>query len=58
MHVINRSTEERHGWSSYEPKVPTVRESYMGGDAPGLPNWIRKERQVTQLLIDGLATVC
>ena len=43
-----RSTEERHGWSNYKPKPISVRESYVGGDVSGLPNWIRKERQVRQ----------
>ena len=46
-----KSTEERHGWSSYRPKTATVRETFVGGDTPGLPNWIRKERQVRAKLI-------
>jgi hypothetical protein len=32
--------------SHYRPKTATVRETYVGGDTPGLPNWIKKERQV------------
>jgi hypothetical protein len=41
-----RSTEERHGWSSRQTRVPTVREQILGTSAPGLPDWIKKERQV------------
>ena len=48
-----RSTEERHGWSHYRPKTATVRETYVGGDTPGLPNWIRKERQVFEVPLHG-----
>lgn len=41
-----KSTEERLGWSEHKLQPLSIREKATGRDAPGLPNWVRLQKQV------------